>query len=138
MSKAMLICLRAPLRPRAYTHSATHSALIRKERVNDCRTCRTLVILAAISTHAVSSAREGAEEATGESPTSKARGISDFRPAEHAPEDVTEQDIRNKPAMDTSERLHNRRERLRKTPTTTLTKTTIRIEMILPLRVTMP
>ena len=80
--------------------------------------CRTLVILAicalvagagAISTHRgnirgmpVSSARKGAEEATGESPTSKARGISDFRPAEHAPEDVTEQDIRNKPAMDTS------------------------------------
>ena len=78
--------------------------------------CRTLVILAicalvagagAISTHRgnirgmpVSSARKGAEEATGESPTSKARGISDFRPAEHAPEDVTEKDIRNNPAVD--------------------------------------
>ena len=110
-----------PTAPRAYTHSATHSALIRKgksERLSNMKGCRTLVILAicalvagagAISTHRgnirgmpVSSARKGAEEATGESPTSKARGISDFRPAEHAPEDVTEQDIRNKPAMDTS------------------------------------
>ena len=98
---------------------ATHSALIRKgksERLSNMKACRTLVILAicalvagagAISTHRgnirgmpVSSAREGAEEAAGESPTSKARGISDFRPAEHAPEDVTEKDIRNNPAVD--------------------------------------
>ena len=117
--RLMLLCLRAPLRPRACTLFATHSALIRKgksERLSNMKACRTLVILAicalvagagAISTHRgnirgmpVSSAREGAEEAAGESPTSKARGISDFRPAEHAPEDVTEKDIRNNPAVD--------------------------------------
>ena len=31
------------------------------------------------------------------SPTSNAKGISDFRPKPHSPEDVTEENIRNKP-----------------------------------------
>ena len=109
--------LTSPTAPRAlhsFCHAFCTDSQGKSERLSNMKACRTLVILAicalvagagAISTHRgnirgmpVSSAREGAEEAAGESPTSKARGISDFRPAEHAPEDVTEQDIRNKPA----------------------------------------